>query len=334
VEVGETRVLVELFDLAMTRAGRVEYFLAPDARGPDAVVDRLLQGLSVVLAEAGVDPARVLGLGVAVDGVVEGRADAVVHGRAPGWDAVPLGAMLAAGTAVPIEVDNAANALGQAEMWFGAGRGATDAVVALIGSGVGAALVAGGVGHPGARRRAGEWGHTTIRYGGRRCRCGAEGCLEAYVGARAVLERFAAADDGRPALGEDEESAFLALLDSVPSSEVAAEIVEETVGYLGAGLATVVNLLNPERSCWAAGPASCWASGSCRSCGRPPRGMRCGSRSPRSRSSCASSAGTRSRWAPRSCPSSGCCARAVPSGGSRPAGSPAAADRSVSRTRR
>jgi predicted NBD/HSP70 family sugar kinase len=155
--------------------------------------------------------------------------------------------MLAAGTDIPIQVDNGANTLGQAEMWFGAGRGATDAVVALVGSGVGAALVTGGLSYRGTRSSAGEWGHTTIVYGGRRCRCGAEGCLEAYVGAEGVLERFQFANEGRPAEGGDEEAAFIGLLDSVGTSEVAAQVVEDTIGYLGAGFANLVNLFNPER---------------------------------------------------------------------------------------
>jgi predicted NBD/HSP70 family sugar kinase len=154
--------------------------------------------------------------------------------------------MLAAGTNIPIQVDNGANTLGQAEMWFGAGRGATDAVVALVGSGVGAALVTGGTSYRGTRSSAGEWGHTTIVYGGRQCRCGAEGCLEAYVGAEGVLDRYRLAG-GRAARSDDEEAEFVGLLAAVDSSEIAAKVVEDTIGYLGAGFANLVNLFNPER---------------------------------------------------------------------------------------
>jgi predicted NBD/HSP70 family sugar kinase len=84
-------------------------------------------------------------------------------------------------------------------------------------------------------------------YGGRQCRCGAEGCLEAYVGAEGVLERFQLANGGAAAAGGDEEEAFTGLLDSVGTSEVAAKVVEDTIGYLGAGFANLVNLFNPER---------------------------------------------------------------------------------------
>lgn len=246
-EVGETRVRVELFDLAMKVLAAVEYPIESPTPEPSLVVDRVLQGLGEVTAQAGVSPSQVLGLGVAVAGIVEGPADAVVHAQTLGWDAVPLGAMLQAGTTVPVEVDNGANTLGQAEMWFGAGRGAEHAVVALVGSGVGSGLVANGLSYRGARSSAGEWGHTTIAYGGRKCRCGSSGCLEAYVGAEGVLDRFRLANRGKPAPGADEESAFIALLELAGSSKIAAGVVDETIGYLGAGFANLVNLFNPER---------------------------------------------------------------------------------------
>ncbi|WP_344179609.1 ROK family transcriptional regulator [Kribbella lupini] len=245
-EVGETRVRVELFDLAMSVLATVVYPIETPKPAPELAVKYVLQGLDAVIAQAGVPVERVLGLGVAVAGVVEGPADAVVHAQTLGWDGVPLGAMLAAGTQIPIQVDNGANTLGQAEMWFGAGRGATDAVVALVGSGVGAALVTGGTSYRGTRSSAGEWGHTTIMYGGRRCRCGAEGCLEAYVGADGVLDRYRLAG-GPAARSDDDEAEFIALLGAVGSSEVAAKVVEDTIGYLGAGFANLVNLVNPER---------------------------------------------------------------------------------------
>ncbi|MEV8375733.1 ROK family protein [Kribbella sp. NPDC056861] len=246
-EVGETRVRVELFDLAMNVLATAVYPIETPKPAPELAVKYVLTGLREVLDTARIAPDRVLGLGVAVAGVVEGPADAVVHAQTLGWDGVPFGALLAAKTDIPVQVDNGANALGQAEMWFGAGRGATDAVVALVGSGVGAALVTGGSSYRGTRSSAGEWGHTTIMYGGRLCRCGAEGCLEAYVGAEGVLERFRSAGGRFATAAGDEEAVFNELLDGVGTSEIAAKVVEDTIGYLGAGFANLVNLFNPER---------------------------------------------------------------------------------------
>ncbi|MFI0793526.1 ROK family protein [Micromonospora rubida] len=244
-DVGETRIQVELFDLTMTALAKAEYPITAAEPDPGVVVAHLLHGLTAVTEQAGVDPAAVLGLGVAVSGTVERTADAVVHAQTLGWEGVPLGAMLGAGTDIPVHVDNGAKTLGQAEMWFGAGRGTRHAVVALVGSGVGAAVITDGVSYRGAHSSAGEWGHTTIAYGGRRCRCGNLGCLEAYVGAEGILDRYRQANRGRPAAGGDEESALGELLRS--STKTAEAVLDETVGYLGAGVANLINLFNPER---------------------------------------------------------------------------------------
>lgn len=144
-------------------------------------------------------------------------------------------------------VDNGAEALGRAEMWFGAGRGVQHAVVALIGSGVSASVITHGSPYRGATDSAGEWGHTTVQAGGRRCRCGARGCLEAYVGAEAVLERYRQARRGRVTPGADQESAFAALLTAADTSSAAQRVLEEAAVYLGAGIANLVNLFNPQR---------------------------------------------------------------------------------------
>jgi predicted NBD/HSP70 family sugar kinase len=103
-------------------------------------------------------------------------------------------------------------------------------------------LISGGSIYQGATSSAGEWGHTPIVVGGRACRCGSRGCLEAYVGAEAILERY-----GRPLPGNDEESALAELIAAAGTSPLAAAILEETADYLGAGIASLINLLHPER---------------------------------------------------------------------------------------
>jgi predicted NBD/HSP70 family sugar kinase len=193
-----------------------------------------------------VDPAALVGIGIGVPGIVEDAGTPMVHAATIGWKAVALVEMLReAGVSAPVQVGNGAKTQAQAEMWFGAARGVRHAVVALVGSGVGAAVISDGVPYQGASSSAGEWGHTTLVYGGRACRCGARGCLEAYVGAEGVLDRYRLANHGRAAPGADEETAISGLLAS--PSKTAAKVLTETVGYLGAGFATLINLFNPER---------------------------------------------------------------------------------------
>jgi len=241
-------VRVELFDLAMTAMATVDYPIDPGKPDPDLVVGHIVTGLSRVIGEAGVEASDILGAGIGVSGVVEQGRRAVVHAQTLGWDAVPFEHLVQrAGADMPLHVDNGAKTLGQAEMWFGAGRGAQHAVFALIGSGVGAAVVTNGFTYRGASSSAGEWGHTTLVYDGRVCRCGAKGCLEAYVGAGAIAERYRLARRGRDLPGPDEESAINALIADAATSRVARRLLDETAGYLGAGVANLINLFNPER---------------------------------------------------------------------------------------
>ncbi|MGW6057011.1 ROK family transcriptional regulator [Streptomyces sp. NPDC055189] len=258
VDVGETRVRVELFDLSLSELARTERPLTLKKYDVGAIAEQIRDGIGEVLDAAGASAEELLGVGIGVPGIVarDSELGAVVHGQTIGWNAVPLESLLrdsARGASqlppsVPYFIDNGAKTLGQAEMWFGAGRGTHNAVVVLFGSGVGACVVTEDV----EQGRALEWGHLTVRVQGRQCRCGALGCLEAYAGAEALLERWQEAG-GRPPGGTDEESALTAMLDAAyPEGDGAADptallVLEETAEYLGAGLSDLINLFQPER---------------------------------------------------------------------------------------
>ncbi|MGW4387007.1 ROK family protein [Streptomyces sp. NPDC004685] len=252
IDVGETRVRVEVFDVTLTELARADIPLTGDGYDVAVIVEHIRSGIERVLAEAGVPADDLLGIGIGVPGVVERvpESGAVVHCQTIGWDAVPLEALLRASSqlppTVPYFIDNGARTLGQAEMWFGAGRGARSAAIVLFGTGVGACLFADGKG------RALEWGHLTVQAGGRTCRCGAPGCLEAYAGAESVLERWREAG-GQPPRHVDEETQLTALLaaacptDGSDPDPVAYEVMAKTAEYLGAGLSDLINLFQPER---------------------------------------------------------------------------------------
>lgn len=176
-----------------------------------------------------------------------------MYGQTIGWDAVPLEALLRSTCELPGStryfIDNGARTLGQAEMWFGAGRGARNAVVVLFGSGVGVCLVTPEV----EQGRSVEWGHLTVRVRGRRCRCSALGCLDAYAGAKALVDRWRE-EGGRPPEGTDEETALTAMLAAAYPAEggdadpvALAAVLEEAAEYVGAGLSDLINLFGPER---------------------------------------------------------------------------------------
>ncbi|HVA86073.1 MAG TPA: ROK family transcriptional regulator [Candidatus Saccharimonadales bacterium] len=247
VDVGEGGLRVEAFDLAWQSRGTVLLPLDGARNDPRAVVELISSGLAQVLHQAQIEPSRLLGIGVGVSGIVERGPDAVVHAVAFGWDDVPLGRLLRDALPAPVFVDNGAKTMAQAEMWFGAGRGAQDAVVALLGTGVGAAVFTNGRLYRGSQSSAGEWGHTPIVVGGRACRCGSRGCLEAYVGGSALVDRWAEAGVSAPSTRVSDEFRLTELLEAATDREDVRRFLDETSEYLGAGLATLINLFNPER---------------------------------------------------------------------------------------
>ena len=225
-----------------------------------------------------------------------------MHGQAFGWESVPLGRLLRSGTRLPLYIDNGVKAMGQAEMWFGAGRGAQSVVACLIGSGVGASIIANGVALRGVTSSAGEWGHSTVVVDGRPCRCGSLGCLEAYVGAEAILDQY-----GSRLPGADQEAELAALIDLAPTSARAADILDTTALYLGLSIADLINMFNPERIIL--GGWACYSGSTC--ClpsARRQVKVHCGISSPRPRSGLATSARTPSLSVPPHCPSRPCSA--------------------------
>ncbi|WP_405929810.1 ROK family protein [Streptomyces griseus] len=265
IDIGETRVRVELFDLSLTELARTERLLAQHGYDVDRIVAHVRTGVADVLRDAGADPRRLLGIGIGVPGIIErdgpegpdGTRSAVVHGQTIGWRAVPFEQLLREAVDVPPEVplfiDNGAKTLGQAEMWFGGGRGAGAAAIALIGSGVGACVDHGDILDENRTSLALEWGHTTVQLRGRRCRCGSIGCLEAYAGAEALRERWREAGGPLPADADDETALAALLAAAYPARRgaapdpVALALLDETAECLGAALADLINLFLPER---------------------------------------------------------------------------------------
>src|SRR5882762_993337 len=248
VDVGETVIRVEGFDLTMTEIAGATVGVHPQEHDAPSIVEHVSVAVNELRAQFQSEGKRILGVGVAVPGVVEHDPDVRVYAPSIGWQGVPVARLLRERVDLPLFVENGAKTLGQAEMWLGAGRGVRHAVVTLWGTGVGAAIFADGVLYRGAASSAGEWGHTSVVVGGKNCRCGAAGCLEAYIGAEALLREWARADDAvsLPAVFEQEEW-LDRLVEASSSSDSASLVLDRTATYFGTSVANLVNLFNPER---------------------------------------------------------------------------------------
>ncbi|MBT3152157.1 ROK family transcriptional regulator [Streptomyces sp. CHD11] len=248
VDLAETYVRVELFDLALNVLARAQESTRPGDSRPEQVVGHVATAVGAVLARAGVEGARVLGAGVSVPGQVD--RDTGVAEYAPNWDwhDVPLLELLSGHISCPLYLDNPLRACAVAELWFGAARGHGDAVVVNLGTGVGAGLVLGGGVHRGVSNSAGEWGHTTLVLDGRACHCGNRGCVETYTGAPGIMLNLRELSPDSPLLHDGDQTATVdALAGAVRAGDpVALGVLRHTARYLGAGVADLVNLFNPE----------------------------------------------------------------------------------------
>lgn len=246
IDVGETHIQAELFDLTMHDLGDVRHSLAAEENQPQQVVSHIVEEMETLLAQFGVHRAKVLGVGIGMPGLVERLGGTSVFAPNWGWHNVPLLAMLKKHIDLPIYLDNGAKAMALAEMWFGAGRGVDNLAVLLIGTGVGAAIVAQGKLFRGITNSAGEWGHTTIELDGRECRCGSRGCLEAYVGAPGIIQSLRELNPQSELL-DGQIASITAIVEAAQRGDTAAiQVMNDTAHYLGAGVANLINLFNPQ----------------------------------------------------------------------------------------
>jgi predicted NBD/HSP70 family sugar kinase len=210
----------------------------PD-RAAKAVLASVADLVQDLLTEA--DGVPVLGLGVAVSGDVDRAEGTVRYSPFLDWRDVPLAELVALTTGLPVTVDNDVRALTVAEQWFGAGAGLSDFAVVTVGAGIGCGLVVHGRVVAGAHGVAGEIGHVTVDPNGPLCHCGNRGCVEAIAGEAAIVRRI------REITGAELADAAEALALARRGVAGAREVYARAGEAIGRGIATVANLLGPER---------------------------------------------------------------------------------------
>ncbi|WP_241002365.1 ROK family transcriptional regulator [Streptomyces sp. CB01881] len=207
-----------------------------------AAVCALLTDLVAELLDARPEyRARTRHLGIAVSGDVDRPRGRVRYSVLPGWRDVPLAETVAAATGLIVTVENDVKALTAAEHWYGEGIGTEYFALVTIGAGIGSGIVVNGELVTGAYGVAGEMGHISIDPSGPRCHCGQVGCVEAIASSDAILATVRRAT-GDPGLDFD------GAVQLARGGEPAARDAFARAGHaIGTGIATLVNLLGPER---------------------------------------------------------------------------------------
>lgn len=253
VDLGGTKIATVLTDLCGKILGRGE--LATEARcGQDAVIENVFKSVDMVLAKTHVSTDEVIGLGIGSPGPLDAQSGVVLEAPNLGWENVPIRDILQERYNVPVYLENDANAAGLAEQRFGAGRGSDYLLYVTVSTGVGGGIIVHGSAYQGAHGIAGEIGHIAIDPEGPLCNCGSTGCLEAFASGTGLVRRSITAIEAGAKTkvtdmvdGDLSKVTAITLAEAARSGDEFAIDMYKSVGrYLGIGLASIVNFMDPE----------------------------------------------------------------------------------------
>jgi glucokinase len=253
VDLGGTKLLAGAVD----RELNVHHRATRSARGPDhhAVIDTVVAAVGEVRDAIEGGSGSVSGVGIGIPCLIDQRRGVAVMSTHLPLAGVPFRDLVAERLGLPVFVDNDANAAMLAEWRFGAARGATDAALLTIGTGIGGGLVVGNALQRGSLGAGAELGHMVVQADGPRCNgnCPNRGCLEAMVSGSALAREAQriAAERPRSGLGEalaaGREISGPLVTELAHDGDAAAVDAVTAIGrWLGVGVANLVNMLNPD----------------------------------------------------------------------------------------
>jgi glucokinase len=249
-DLGGTHLRVATVD----REGKIHTRLmqpTPEAEKPNEIVRALIDAAHECETRATEQRAKISAVSVAVPGTVNVAEGVVVKApNVPCLDGFRLAAALESELEWPAILENDANAAAIGEMWRGAGRGYRTIICVTLGTGVGGGIILDGKLWRGADGSAGEIGHMGVDpFGGVACTCGSRGCLEVYASATAIVRMTREARPRYP-------NSILHTSENLTSEvvyragregdELALEVFRRMGVYLGIGVASLINVLNPQ----------------------------------------------------------------------------------------
>ncbi|MBE2222945.1 MAG: ROK family transcriptional regulator [Anaerolineae bacterium] len=222
-----------------------------------AIIDRILFLLKETYEQAKKNGRPVFGVGIGVPGLVDMANGRLLFAPNLGWEDVPIKALVESAIDAPVFVANEANLAALGESYFGAGQNSSFLLSISSGVGVGGGIILNGRLAEGVYGFAGEVGHMTVQQGAHaiRCNCGNYGCWETVAGRQALFSRIETAiHNGRSSwitevIGNNMTHLSVPLIVEAArrNDQVALDALQETGEWLGIGIASLINIINPER---------------------------------------------------------------------------------------
>lgn len=255
IDLGGTKIQTAIVDSAGEVVGQARR-PTPTEGEPQDVAEAMAAALQEAAADAGVQSAELTGVGVGSPGDADEKTGVVSGARnLPGWKgSFPLAQALKEELGTEVRVGNDVQVATEAEFHLGSGREFESLIGVFWGTGVGGGLVLGGKPWLG-RGAAGEIGHMVVKRGGAKCPCGRKGCLEAYAG-RSAMEA-----EARRQEKEGQKTDLFKLMEKHDKprltsgiweraidhgDKLAEKLIDRAIEALGTGIASAVNLIDPE----------------------------------------------------------------------------------------
>lgn len=244
IEVGRDFVRAESFDAALRPLGETTVPL--DGLDNDPVNIARHTRAALASEKLRTHESRLLGVGISTPTPVARAGDPPATGSK--LRHAPLATVLREMVEVPLTIETPARALACAELWSRTERLHQSFVFVSLGEEVGAGIVLGGQVVRGHSDAAGTWGHSVFAADGRTCRCGAQGCLESYVGAAGIVDSLREWHPSSQLSRPDDISSSLTRLGEAARAgdSDALDVVRQTGRYLGLALGSLANTLNPD----------------------------------------------------------------------------------------
>ncbi len=258
VDLGGTNIVVGLLAIDGGEVKGLRILPTDSVRGAKFVVDRIVNmvqsSIDDVLRIEGGTRDDVAGVGIGSPGPLDRKAGVVINTPNLGWRNFPLRDLVSNAVRLPAVLDNDANCATYGEWWLGAGRKVDTLVGFTLGTGIGGGIVLGGEIYHGFSDVAGEIGHMTIDSTGRKCKCGNYGCVEAYASGPAIaLRAVEGIEAGIDTLlldlveGKLDQISAATVYEAVVQGDLyATEVMKDTARFLGAAVANIINILNPQ----------------------------------------------------------------------------------------
>lgn len=256
IDIGGTKVAGGVVDNTGRVLERTRRDTPHRSMSPDVVENTIVEVVDELMSA--VPPGgtqQVVAVGIGAAGFVGADRATVVFAPHLSWRHEPLRDALSRRVALPIFVDNDANAAAWAEWRFGAGRGESHLVIVNLGTGIGGGFVIHGKVQRGRFGIAGEFGHMQVVPNGLRCECGNRGCWEQYASGNAlvrearglILARSPMASDLLMHVGGDAGALTGPLITSAAQAgdQTAVELLAEIGGWLGVGIANLAAAFDP-----------------------------------------------------------------------------------------